>query len=204
MDAIRDRIIDTSLDLFALEGCRRITMDQIANDVHISKRTLYQHFASKEVLLDACLSIFLKKIDEERKLITHNTKDPVMLALAMNQHHAEFCKKYSRLMRDTENYYPEIFKKHFSYTMDEVIAKIEQWLNDAAGKGLIRPHVNLKVAANTIVYFTELIRKRHDLEIELQNEINREFIFTYMRGLLSEESIIRYSKKEASFHDIVK
>lgn len=204
MESNEERIVNSALELFVQNGCKRITMDQIATTVHISKRTLYETFNCKEDLLDACLIKLMDTIDTQRKNLSKTIDDPLLLALAMNQNHSLFCQRYDLLMHDTKTYYPEIFKKHFTITLEVVVQKIERWLEDAEKKGIIRPGANLKIAANTIVYFTEQIRKSDELKIATQNDINKEFIFTYIRGLLSEEYIIKYSQQENDFHKIIK
>src|SRR3989338_9081030 len=48
MNHIKNRIIDTAEKRFSQYGFRRVTMDDIASDLGISKKTLYLHFKSKE------------------------------------------------------------------------------------------------------------------------------------------------------------
>jgi len=48
---LRNRIIMTAFERFAKYGIRSVTMDQIANDLGISKRTLYETFSDKRELL---------------------------------------------------------------------------------------------------------------------------------------------------------
>lgn len=56
---MRERIIGCTLGLLGQVGFRRFTMDLVASELRISKRTLYLHFTSKEQLLDICLERWL-------------------------------------------------------------------------------------------------------------------------------------------------
>lgn len=38
----RDKIVETALQMFNTRGCRGVTMDDIAQALHMSKRTLYE------------------------------------------------------------------------------------------------------------------------------------------------------------------
>lgn len=58
---MKKRIVDSSLKLLGTFGLRKFTMDRVAADLRISKRTLYQHFPSKEQLLEACLTEWLRR-----------------------------------------------------------------------------------------------------------------------------------------------
>src|SRR6201992_1415326 len=53
--SMKDRILQTADRLFYLEGIRAIGVDTIAAEIGISKRTLYNHFPSKDALIAAYL-----------------------------------------------------------------------------------------------------------------------------------------------------
>ena len=52
---MRERILETADRLFYLKGIRAIGVDTIAAEIGISKRTLYNHFPSKDALISAYL-----------------------------------------------------------------------------------------------------------------------------------------------------
>jgi AcrR family transcriptional regulator len=53
---MKDRILETADRLFYLQGIRAVGVDTIAAEIGISKRTLYNHFPSKDALIAAYLS----------------------------------------------------------------------------------------------------------------------------------------------------
>lgn len=53
--AMKDRILETADRLFYLQGIRAVGVDTIAAEIGISKRTLYNHFPSKDALIEAYL-----------------------------------------------------------------------------------------------------------------------------------------------------
>lgn len=53
---MKERILETADKLFYLRGIRAIGVDTIAAEIGISKRTLYNHFPSKDELIAAYLS----------------------------------------------------------------------------------------------------------------------------------------------------
>jgi AcrR family transcriptional regulator len=52
---MKERILETADKLFYLKGIRAIGVDTIAAEIGISKRTLYNHFPSKDALISAYL-----------------------------------------------------------------------------------------------------------------------------------------------------
>jgi AcrR family transcriptional regulator len=64
--AMKDRILETADRLFYLQGIRAVGVDTIAAEIGISKRTLYNHFPSKDALIAAYL---------ERRLVAPRPSD---------------------------------------------------------------------------------------------------------------------------------
>lgn len=66
---VRDRIVRGATDRFLAHGFSRVTMDRLAADLGVSKKTLYQHFASKEALLYTVVTGFLEETSASVKAI---------------------------------------------------------------------------------------------------------------------------------------
>lgn len=52
---ISDHVLETALEEFSRRGVEATSMDLIASTAHVSKRTIYDRFSSKEALLSAAL-----------------------------------------------------------------------------------------------------------------------------------------------------
>jgi AcrR family transcriptional regulator len=66
---IRNRILAFSRDKFMQVGFSKVTLDEIASELGMSKKTLYKYFESKEQLLTECVSQSLQTIDENSNRI---------------------------------------------------------------------------------------------------------------------------------------
>ena len=56
----KERITEKAHELFMRYGVRSVSMDDIAAQLGMSKKTLYQYYTDKEELVDAVLSSFLE------------------------------------------------------------------------------------------------------------------------------------------------
>ena len=54
---IKEQIMLTAFDLFSEHGIKNVSMDDIAHNASISKRTLYELFEDKETLLTECINL---------------------------------------------------------------------------------------------------------------------------------------------------
>ncbi|WP_428263133.1 TetR/AcrR family transcriptional regulator [Haliangium sp.] len=64
----RADIVAAAVALFCEEGFASVSMDRIAQRAGVSKRTVYNHFESKEFLFRECVSVLLQSADAEVKL----------------------------------------------------------------------------------------------------------------------------------------
>lgn len=64
---LSSRIIDKATEMFLAKGIKAVKMDDVANDLSISKRTLYEIFCNKEKLLLHCVQRMRKTRDEHFK-----------------------------------------------------------------------------------------------------------------------------------------
>ncbi len=67
-DKKRLQILDTAEDLFHRQGVEHTSMDQLAIEANVSKRTVYNHFATKEVLFKAITDRMITRLTEGRSL----------------------------------------------------------------------------------------------------------------------------------------
>ena len=77
----RDRIVESAIELFNRNGCKGVTMDDIAGSIHISKRTLYEVFANKNELVLACLKQVHCEIGQVRLEMFQKTDEPFLMTL---------------------------------------------------------------------------------------------------------------------------
>jgi AcrR family transcriptional regulator len=64
---MKERILETADRLFYLQGIRAVGVDTIAAEIGISKRTLYNHFPSKDELIKAYLARRFRQVPASEK-----------------------------------------------------------------------------------------------------------------------------------------
>src|SRR5437868_12767875 len=77
MEDKRKRFIDIAIQLFINYGIISVTMDELAKAAGMSKKTVYQHFANKEILVEAVVDHL---IGQSKSIISSNidcADDPV-------------------------------------------------------------------------------------------------------------------------------
>ena len=75
---MKDKIIDAAKRRFFQYGLRKVTMDEIAADLAISKKTLYKHFDGKERLAREVILAFQRDMIDVVETLTKEVGDPVV------------------------------------------------------------------------------------------------------------------------------
>lgn len=197
----RAKIIESATDLFKKQGCKRITMDNIANELHISKRTLYEHFETKEDLLMGCYLCLQKRIDERRRIFEKENNVPIMTALYLFKGVAHFYKHYALLIEDTRRYYPEIYNRMFLHQEFHWSEKVNATLQEAQRQGYIRPNADLQTATAVMVHFLDKVTLATGNAPSLATL--GEAGFTFMRGLLSVNAIEQFDIEEQKIKKLI-
>ncbi len=73
---MKERIQNKAQEIFIAEGFARLNMDELARDLRISKKTIYEHFSSKkELFREVVVSVNQMKFERMKTVINKMTKD---------------------------------------------------------------------------------------------------------------------------------
>ena len=111
-DSSRQRIVEAARAHFFSHGFRSVTMDDLAEELAISKKTLYAHFLSKTALLEAVLANKFDGVSVELERITrqhaHDFAGALHRLLAATQRELDEIKP--PFVRDMRQKAPQAFK----------------------------------------------------------------------------------------------
>src|SRR6266567_4789364 len=111
-DSGRQRIVEAARAHFFSHGFRRVTMDDLAAELGISKKTLYVHFPDKIALLEAVLADKFAAVEARLKRITreHPHDFPAALHELLAGTQDELDEIKPPFVRDIRQKAPDMFK----------------------------------------------------------------------------------------------
>lgn len=127
----KERILIKAEELFMQYGIRSVSMDDIANNLGMSKKTLYQYYADKDELVDAVVEGHIKEIQTDCLGCREDAKDAVHeIFITMERIMQEFNNMNPMLLYDLEKFHfrsYQRFKEHKDKFLAEVIRKNIEW-----------------------------------------------------------------------------
>jgi TetR/AcrR family transcriptional regulator, cholesterol catabolism regulator len=181
---VKDRIQQKAHDLFMQYGVRSITMDEIALQMGVSKKTIYQYYADKDELVDA---VMVDKITYNQDCCIadkQHAKDAIHeVFLAIDMMQEMFQNMNPSILFELEKYYPksfEKFKQHkYSFLYKVLIENIERGIAEELYRTDINIDILVKVRLETMMMpFNQVVfpKNKYSL-IHVETELTTHFLF---------------------------
>lgn len=147
----KDRILNQAQQLFAEKGIRAITMDDLANYLGISKKTIYVHFKDKNELIINCIKakMVTKKVTDD-EIINDAPNCLVALIKFVENNIAAVNSQNPSYYQDLEKYYPGIWDSKIQEFTTYQFNRILDLLNKGVEKNVFRKNIDAEVVATNI------------------------------------------------------
>jgi AcrR family transcriptional regulator len=150
----RARIVDEAERLFLDYGYSRFTMDQLALELGMSKKTLYKHYESKDDLLAAALDVRAARIDAEfQTLIGDDSVDfATTLVKFVEVATARFAEVSEPFLHDVRRSAPALFRKIETFREQAIVRHVESFLAKGGAAGVFREDLPYDVVASMLMH----------------------------------------------------
>ncbi|MDX9782736.1 MAG: TetR/AcrR family transcriptional regulator [Bacteroidales bacterium] len=189
---LRQRIIEVSSDLFMSNGCKSVTMDEVAAANGISKRTLYEHFKDKTNLLEECLIMMEAKMIEVGERAFNGSKS--ILELVCIEHESQtdmMVNMRIRFFDELKKYYPALYNKMYSRFTDYHKVTTRKFLERGQQEGLFLKNIDMELVGKMVFQIASMIQDSEifSLANHSRKQLFRESMVMYFRGISTEEGI---------------
>ncbi|WP_052911327.1 TetR/AcrR family transcriptional regulator [Riemerella anatipestifer] len=142
-------------DLFLQNGAKSLTMDEIARAFSMSKKTLYQNYKNKEILLEEVLNFLLKQLLEQLKAEEEKNLNPIEKMLLREPKIEQISKNNKTFfVRQLIKYYPEIYNMHIVNVYKGIYEILKHNVIKGREQGLYENDFDIETYAK---YFLELM-----------------------------------------------
>lgn len=168
-------------------GVKSVSMDDVARELGISKKTLYQYFPTKEDLIVRTLEFHRRcERDQIAEVLAHadNALDEMVSLAKMAIRQLQ--KISPSLIFDLKKYHPDAFRFLEESHRKEAFEHIRQNLEKGISQGLYLPGIHVDIMARIHVQSFNLLLDEQLFPEDLPRaQILREYIMHYLRGLVT-------------------
>jgi AcrR family transcriptional regulator len=193
---MKSRILEKGTQLFFRYGVKSVTMDAIAAELGISKKTIYQHFADKDTMVLQVVEIFVQQ--DEVKWAELDKQFPNVIEKMFKSF--EMMKEMltqmdPRLLFEIEKYFPKAYKVFRDYNEKGIHAHLITDFKKGIQFGYFRRDIDVELLARLRMAevglaFNPDFYPNNKLSLF---ETQMVLMDIFMRGILTEKGLTLYN-----------
>ena len=185
----REKIVDHVSQMILSLGVKSVRMDDVANSLGMSKRTLYELFGDKEELLSQSIIHMMerrcKNISEQVR-DCDNMLEVLMKSIKIFTNSGQVSDMEKRLTANLKKFYPAVYEKVQRVHSEWGVQGLQYALDRCLAEGYLDPNVDVELMAR--LFFTSTGMLMSDNDVILPEGISREEAFgamvvNFLRGL---------------------
>jgi AcrR family transcriptional regulator len=133
----KEKIIELSEEKFFKEGFHKTTMDDVASEFHMSKKTIYKFFPSKEDLVKAIAKHFMNKMKNKIVPALNGDKNAIEKLGELIRILASASQRISpRMMDEMRNHFPSLWDEVDKFRTEMMIGNLTKVIEQGKSEGL--------------------------------------------------------------------
>ena len=196
-------IIERCAGLFIRYGVKNLTMDDIAKELAVSKKTLYLFVANKADLVHQVMQGHIKKeikyFQEVKKSAKNAVEENLLMIAFMSEELQEF---NTSVFFDLQKYYPSSYALLNEHREKVVLRHILNNLKEGMKQGWYRADMNSDIVARIYVHALDILidQKLFPSMRYPFFTLYQEYVRYHLRGILTEKGIKQLEKIERLKH----
>ena len=172
---MKEKIISKSEELFFSLGFKSVTMDDIANAMGISKKTIYAHFSNKTELVEVVTFSVLDHISEGIDKINATSINPIEELYDIKMFVINYLKSVKvSPQHQLKKYYPQIYQRLQIKQFEKMHSSFENSLKMGMNTGLFRPDIDVNFISR--LYFNGVTAIR-DISVFPESDFDKNYLF---------------------------
>ena len=152
---MKDKIINKAKEMFLRLGFKSITMDDIACEMCISKKTIYKYFSNKDILIEESIQMVHKEIHETIEKIVSKNFNAIEENFEIKRMFREMFKSAeSSPIYQLKKHYPEVYAKALSSQIEVCEKCFRDNIQKGINEGLYRENLDIN---NYVKFYYTLI-----------------------------------------------
>jgi AcrR family transcriptional regulator len=142
----KERILEKTHELFNRYGIRSVSMDDIAAQLGMSKKTLYLYYSDKDELVNAVFSKILEINKSECISCQSQGENPIHeIFLSFDMVEEMLDTMNPSVLFDMQKYHPSVFKKFLDYKNNFLYKMIKANLKEGVKEELYRDDIDIEI-----------------------------------------------------------
>ena len=185
-------IISKVSELYLKYGIKSVTMDDVARELGISKKTLYLYFKDKDELVKKVIELHLSGMHDDMKNLVPEKVNAIEELLFVSKFITQYFKKINpSVTYDLQKYYPEVWKDITINRREHIYKQIKDNMIRGIKEELYRSDLHIDIIAHFYLFRMEMSQT---FDLIVNHKYSFEEIFNtsfqyHIRGIASKRGI---------------
>lgn len=188
--------MDTAAEWFYRYGFSKVTMDELAEKMAMSKKTLYKYFASKDDIVKELVDSTIKLMEVRCSSIAHNSE--IDLVDRLKQMMTFVAMQYSKigksLLEDLQKNAPHIWKQIDAHRRENILVNFGNMLKEGQEKGIFRKDIDKDLI---LLIYSNIVQNIINPDVLVQIPYSAAQVFEAVskilyEGIMTEEGRAQY------------
>jgi hypothetical protein len=191
---MKEKIINKASEMFLKLGFKSITMDDIAGEMCISKKTIYKYFCNKEILIEESTNAIHKEVHEIIETIILKKYNAIEENFEIRKMFKEMFKASDTSpVYQLKKHYPEIYEKVIDREINECNTIFKQNIELGIKQGLYRADINTE--NYTKFYYNLIFSIKASTSSEQEGQqLELEILEYHTRAMATQAGLIELEK----------
>lgn len=195
----KKQIIQTAFDLFSQYGIKSVSMDDVARNTGISKRTLYSFFEDKETLLIEGIEYMEEQLSNYLKQLEDSSYTAIDIVLLFYEELLRSPRWYNRKFYEDLKKYPKAMQRKESEKA-AFTEKCIDLLNRGIKEEVFQKEVNIEIMALLAKEHAKMIAPSKLFHKHSNAEVYDTILLTVLRGISTEKGRLILDKWSKTKH----
>lgn len=197
--AEKDRIVESAADKFLSQGISKVTLDELASDLRMSKKTVYKFFPSKDDLLRTMVHMMMGRLEKQVDAIVSSGKPFPEKMTELMAFAGKFIGRFSsQFLRDLERFAPALWKEVETFRRERILSKLDVMFAQAKEEGFFRADLNYQLF---MLIFLHAMQGIMNPQVLSQQSFSAQQAFKAIFTILFEGALTDQARKEFHFFD---
>ncbi len=192
---MKEKIIKKATDMFLKLGFKSVTMDDIACEMCISKKTIYKYFSNKEKLIEEGTEVIHQKIHSLMDEVVSKNFNAIEENFEMRKMFKEMFQSFDHSPAyQLKKHYPEIYEKMMANEIEDCNKMFSQNIVKGIQQGLYRQETDVESA--TKFYYTLIFSINENTQLESDAyKLEGKALEYHTRAIATPKGIIELEKQ---------
>ncbi len=186
------QLILKATELFRKYGIKSLTMDEIAKELGMSKKTIYRFVKNKADLVKLVVQYYLQTEKIQVEQIIEGSENSIEELIKIADYFVKQMQEFNaHVLHDLKRYYPESWNLYNHYQFDFVLKRVYENILNGKKQGLYRADVDADIISKIYIGGVDVLFNQELFPVKSNAfvKLYKEYLNYYLHGIVSPKGL---------------